>query len=62
MTGVQTCALPISRVRDYLVWSRFPFVRTEHTPEGTAVFFGDARFTDGPSSGALQGIRVVLGR
>jgi hypothetical protein len=50
------------RVRDYLIWSRFPFVRTEQIPEGTAVFFGDARFTDGPSSGALQGIRIVLGR
>jgi inner membrane protein len=53
-------AMADSRVRDYLVWSRFPFVRTEQTPEGTAVFFGDARFTDGPSSGALQGIRVVV--
>lgn len=55
-------AMADSRVRDYLVWSRFPFVRMEQTPEGTAVFFGDARFTDGPSSGALQGVRVVLGR
>jgi inner membrane protein len=54
-------AMQDSRVRDYLVWSRFPFVRTERTSEGTAVFFGDARFTDGPSSGALQGIRVVVG-
>jgi inner membrane protein len=55
-------AMADSRVRDYLVWSRFPFVRTEQTQEGTAVFFGDARFMDGPSSGALQGVRVVLGR
>jgi inner membrane protein len=55
-------AMADTRVRDYLVWSRFPFVRTEHTPEGTAVFFGDARFTDGPAGGALQGIRVVIGK
>jgi hypothetical protein len=55
-------AMADPRVRDYLVWSRFPFVRTEQTSEGTAVFFGDARFTDGPSGGALQGIRVVLGK
>jgi inner membrane protein len=55
-------AMADSRVRDYLVWSRFPFVRMEQTPEGTGVFFGDARFTNGPSSGALQGVRVVLGR
>ena len=54
-------AMSDPRVRDYLVWSRFPFVRTEPTPEGTAVFFGDARFTDARSaSSALQGIRIVL--
>jgi len=50
------------RVRDYLVWSRFPFVRTDRTSDGVAVFFGDARFTDGPSGGGLQGVRVVLRR
>ena len=61
-TGEVRRAMTDSRVRDYLVWSRVPFVRTEQTPEGTAVFFGDARFTNGPSSGALQGVRVVLGR
>jgi inner membrane protein len=55
-------AMADSRVRDYLVWSRFPFVRVEQSLEGTTVFFGDARFTNGPSSGALQGVRVVLGR
>jgi hypothetical protein len=55
-------AMADSRVRDYLVWSRFPFVRTEHTSEGTVVFFGDARFTDGRAGGALQGIRIVLGK
>ena len=53
-------AMADPRVRDYLVWSRFPFVRTEQTAEGTAVFIGDARYTDGPSSGALQGIRIIL--
>ena len=53
-------AMADPRVRDYLVWSRFPFVRSEQTPEGTAVFFGDARYTDGPSGGALQGVRVLL--
>jgi len=55
-------AMADPRVRDYLVWSRFPFVRVEQTLEGPAVFFGDARYTDGPSSGALQGIRVTLGK
>lgn len=55
-------AMADPRVRDFLVWSRFPFVRTEHGPDGTAVFFGDARFTDGPSGGGLQGVRVELRR
>jgi hypothetical protein len=54
-------AMADSRVRDYLVWSRFPFVRTEPTPAGAAVFFGDARYTNGPSGGSLRGIRVVVG-
>jgi len=53
-------AMTDSRVRHYLSWSRFPFVRTERTPAGTAVFFGDARFADGRASGSLQGIRVPV--
>ena len=52
-------AMADARVRDYLVWSRFPFVRTEQTAGGTAVFFGDARYVDGRAGGALQGIRVM---
>lgn len=50
-------AMTDSRVRDYLVWSRFPFVRTESSADGIAVWFGDARFTDG-RAGALQGVRI----
>ncbi|HET8770453.1 MAG TPA: metal-dependent hydrolase [Gemmatimonadaceae bacterium] len=47
-------------VRDYLTWSRFPFVRHEGaTSDGRAVFFGDARFTDGVG-GSLEGVRVVV--
>jgi inner membrane protein len=52
-------AMTNRRVRDYLVWSRFPFVRTEQTADGTAVFFGDARYTNGRAGGALEGIRVI---
>lgn len=52
-------AMTDARVRDYLVWSRFPFVRTEQTAAGTALFFGDARYTDGRAGGALQGIRIM---
>jgi len=52
-------AISEPRVRDYLVWSRYPFVRVEAIPNGTAVFFGDARFVDS-FGGSLQGVRVVV--
>jgi inner membrane protein len=51
-------ALDDPAVRDYLAWSRYPYVRVEATAEGTAVFFGDARFAEGISAGGLQGVRV----
>ncbi|MCR4340037.1 MAG: metal-dependent hydrolase [Gemmatimonadaceae bacterium] len=54
-------AMTDPRVRDFLVWSRFPFVHVERASDGTAVFFGDARFVDVPA-GSLQGVRVVLRR
>jgi inner membrane protein len=54
-------AMADDRVRDYLVWSRFPFVRTEQNADGTEVFFGDARYVDGRAGGALEGIRISLG-
>lgn len=58
-TEVQA-ALRDPRVRDFLVWSRFPFVRAERAPGASAVFFGDARFTDGPAGGGLQGVLVSI--
>lgn len=54
-------AMTDPRARDFLVWSRFPFVRVERAPGGTGVFFGDARFVDVPA-GSLQGVRVELRR
>jgi inner membrane protein len=53
-------ALSHDDVRDYLTWSRFPFVRTEEGPDGVVVRFGDVRFTDGPAGGGLQGVRVTV--
>lgn len=53
-------AMADPRVRDYLVWSRFPFVRVDRRGDSTAVFFGDARFMDAPASGSLRGVRVML--
>jgi inner membrane protein len=54
-------AMTDPRIRDYLVWSRFPFVRVEGISDSAVVFFGDARFVDVPA-GSLQGIRVELRR
>ena len=52
-------AMTDPRARDFLVWSRFPYVRIEDASGDTAVFFGDARFVDVPA-GSLQGVRVVV--
>lgn len=52
-------AMTDPRVRDYLVWSRFPFVRVERISDSATVFFGDARFVDS-FGGSLQGVRVVV--
>ncbi len=49
-------------VKDYLTWSRYPFVRTDTVDAGVAVSFGDVRFSDGPSGGGLDGVRVILPR
>jgi inner membrane protein len=61
MTSEVREAMKDPRVRDFLVWSRFPFVRVERAADLTAVFFGDARFVDVPA-GALQGVRVEVRR
>lgn len=54
-------AMRTEDVRKYLVWSRYPFVRAEPAPEGgTALTFGDARFSDGFAGGGLEGLRVVV--
>ena len=45
-------------VRDYLVWSRYPYVRV--TPEGNSwrVRFRDARYDGRPEAGGLAGVSV----
>lgn len=47
-------------VADYLVWSRYPWVRIDTTATGepVAVVFGDARFPEGGLAGGLGGLRV----
>ncbi len=53
-------AMRTDDVRDYLTWSRYPFVHVESGATGTAVTFGDARFTGARVGGGLQGLRVVV--
>jgi inner membrane protein len=53
-------ALSLPAVRDYLVWARFPYVRTEPSDGSTAVTIGDARYADGTRTGGLAGLRVVV--
>ena len=49
-------------VRDYLVWSSYPWVRIDTTAaDGSAtVVFGDARFPPGMRAGGLGGLRVSV--
>jgi inner membrane protein len=45
-------------VRDYLVWSRYPYVRVERDGAGWQVIHGDARYDDVPEAGGLAGVQV----
>ena len=46
------------RVRDYLVWSRFPYARVERDGAEWSVLYADARYDDVPEAGGLAGVRV----
>jgi inner membrane protein len=46
---------------DFLVWSRYPYVRVSGSAEGWHVRFADARYDDRPETGALSGITVIVG-
>lgn len=48
-------------VRDYLVWSRFPYVAIDTVSAGESVRFGDARFLPSRiAAGGLSGLRVPV--
>jgi inner membrane protein len=53
--------LQLRQVRDFLRWSRFPYVQVTETPDGHAVRFGDARYP-GRMAGGLSGITVQVDR
>jgi inner membrane protein len=54
-------ARDVPAVRNYLVWSQFPYVRLEVNGADTTVFFGDARYRALPA-GNLGGMSVTLPR
>jgi inner membrane protein len=53
--------LQLPQVRNYLRWSRFPFVSVQETDGGYLVRFGDARYP-GDMRGGLGGITVEVAR
>ena len=48
------------RVLDYLVWSRYPYVRVMPNDSGWAVRFSDARYDSQPAAGGLAGLNVQI--
>jgi inner membrane protein len=56
-TGVVFQTLQLQEVRDFLRWSRYPFVEVTETATGHRVRFGDARYAGG-MRGGLGGIPV----
>lgn len=60
-TAVVLAALHQQPVRDFLRWSRFPYVDVSETETGYRVRFGDARYPGG-QAGGLGGITVDVDR
>jgi inner membrane protein len=58
-TDAVLMALRLQDVRDYLYWSRFPFVRIAEDEEGQLIEFRDARYPEG-MRGGLGGITVRI--
>ncbi|HSJ23389.1 MAG TPA: hypothetical protein VK929_01815, partial [Longimicrobiales bacterium] len=58
-TVLATLRLPA--VRNFLRWSRYPFVAVQETDDGYLVRFGDARYP-GQMRGGLGGITVRVDR
>jgi hypothetical protein len=47
-------------IDDYLVWSRYPYVRVTPEADGWRVSFRDARYDDQPEAGGLAGLSVLV--
>jgi inner membrane protein len=61
MTPPVLATLRLQQVRNFLRWSRFPFVDVQETETGYLVRFGDARYPGG-MRGGLGGITVEVAR
>jgi hypothetical protein len=49
-------------VRNYLIWSRYPYERITSEPDGWTVLIGDARYHAVPEAGGLAGVTVHVSR
>jgi inner membrane protein len=58
-TAPVLATLQLQEVRDFLRWTRFPFVEVEETERGHRVRFGDARYPGG-MRGGLSGIVIDI--
>lgn len=61
-TEVVFATLQLPQVRNFLRWSRFPFVAVEEDATGYVVRFGDARYPDRQVRGGLGGVTVQVRR
>ncbi len=58
LEDVAATAREQSVVSDYLVWSRYPYMRVEPDGNGWDVLVSDARYDGVPGAGGLSGLRV----
>jgi hypothetical protein len=58
-TAEVLATLRLQQVRDFLRWSRFPYVELRETADGHVVRFGDARYPAG-MRGGLSGVVVEV--
>lgn len=58
LRSVVAAARLVPEARDYLVWSRYPYVRVRADGPDWRVRFGDARYDNRPETGGLAGVEV----
>jgi len=51
----------IAEVRDYLVWSRYPYARVTEERRSWRVHFSDARYDGRAGGGGLSGVSALVG-